>query len=127
MRPSAKSAFEFLDQALLCGASRLVPGDMRAEWMREWRAELWHVRQERAPMDQLSWQAEREIALFCIGAFQDAFCLGRQRWKLSMPSLTMQGSAMQCILLLAICLIAAYGIALLSPGVRAERLLSQRP
>jgi hypothetical protein len=120
-------AFQFFDQSLLYGASRLVPGNRRAEWMREWRAELWHVRQERAPMDQLSWQAEREIATFCIGAFLDAFCLGRHRWKLRIPLVATRGSAMQCILLLAVLMVVTYGIALLSPGVCAERMISPRP
>jgi len=126
MRRSLKSAFEFIDQGLVCGASQLVPRSRRAEWMREWRAELWHVRRERAPMDQLSWQAEREIASFCVGAFHDAFCLMQYRWKLSAPLVTSRGSAMQCILLLSVFLVASYGIALLLPGVRAERMLSPR-
>ena len=66
MKPSFKPLLALIDRGLLCSAARLVPGARRADWLREWRAELWHVRQERAPMEQLSWQAEREIASFCL-------------------------------------------------------------
>ena len=75
MKPSLKLVFAAVEHGLLRCAAQLVPCGRRADWLREWKAELWHVRQERAPMEQLSWQAEREIACFCLGAFQDATCL----------------------------------------------------
>ena len=65
------------DLGLLRGASLLVPGEQRAEWWREWHAELWQVRRDCACGDEFSWAAEREIAGFCLGAFQDAFYLRR--------------------------------------------------
>jgi hypothetical protein len=124
MKPTLKLLFALLDNGLLFCAARLVPGVQRADWLREWQAELWHVRQERAPMEQLSWQSEREIAGFCLGAFQDAFCLRRYRWRLGPLLLAMHGSAAQCLLMLAGILALSYGIASLSPGVRAERMLA---
>ncbi|HYW43474.1 MAG TPA: hypothetical protein VE959_11505 [Bryobacteraceae bacterium] len=52
-----------LDLAILRGAALLVPGPLRAEWLAEWRAELWHVKQG--------------ATVFCLGAFRDAFWLRR--------------------------------------------------
>jgi hypothetical protein len=43
-------------------ASLLVPSDRRAEWIEEWRSELWYIPPCRA-------------TIFCMGAFQDAFWL----------------------------------------------------
>jgi hypothetical protein len=77
-------------------------------------------------MEQLSWQAEREIASFCLGAFQDALCLRRYRWRLGPLLTALHGSAAQCLLMLAAILAVSYGIAWLSPGVRAERMLTSR-
>ncbi len=126
MKPSLKLLFAAFDRLLLGCAALLVPSDRRAEWLREWQAELWHVRQERAPMEQLSWQAEREIVGFCLGAFQDATCLSEPRWKVETLLTALRGSAAQCLLLLFALLAFSYGIARLSPGVRAERMLSSR-
>ena len=39
-------------------ASRLVPKEQRAEWLAEWRGELWHVK--------------TDAAIFCLGSFRDA-------------------------------------------------------
>jgi hypothetical protein len=126
MKPSIKPLFALIDRGLLCCAAQFVPGLRRADWLREWQAELWHVRQERAPMEQLSWQAEREIACFCLGAFQDATCLSEPRWRLGPLLAALRGSAAQCLLMLFALLAVSYGIARLSPGVRAERMLSTR-
>jgi hypothetical protein len=126
MTPSLKPVFAAFDQLLLGCAARFVPGGRRADWMREWKAELWHVRQERAPMEQLSWQAEREIASFCLGAFQDAFCLSQHRWKLGTLLNSLHGTAAQCLLMLFAVLAVSYAIARFSPGVCAERMHSSR-
>ncbi len=53
-----------LQHTILRVASLLVPGDERAEWMEEWRSELWYIPQCRA-------------TLFCMGAFRDSFWLRR--------------------------------------------------
>jgi hypothetical protein len=126
MKPSLKPVFSAIDHGLLCCAAQFVPYGRRADWLREWQAELWHVRQERAPMEQLSWQAEREIASFCLGAFQDAFCLSQHRWKLGTLLTALHGTATQCLLMLFAVLAVSYAIAQFSPGVRAERMLSYR-
>ena len=53
--------------AILQIASYLVPGEQRAEWLAEWKAEVWYVRRSGA------WQTTG----FCLGAFRDALWLRR--------------------------------------------------
>jgi hypothetical protein len=123
MRPALKLEWAIcvLHAGLLRAASLLVPGRLRAEWRLEWRGELWHVRQACARSDRASWQGEREVAAFCMGAFQDALCLRRTGRQKRLPFSAMDGTAKQCLLALLAILAASYAIALLMPGVRAER------
>jgi len=100
-------------------ASFLAPGHQREEWWREWRSELWHVRQACTPERGISWAAECEVAAFCFGAFQDAICLRGYSAPRRIPRATTMGSALQCILLLAGLTVVSYGIGLLLPGVSA--------
>jgi len=55
-------------RAILRSAAVLVPESQRAEWLAEWRSELWHVRRD---------PGGRNVAAFCLGAFRDAFWLRR--------------------------------------------------
>ena len=111
---------------LLAGASLLVLGSQRAEWWREWRAELWQVRHEFACVGGFSWSAERAIAGFCLGAYKDALCLRRLERRTKTRStgtrLSMQfGSAWHCLLLLALLLGASFALARILPGVSVAR------
>jgi hypothetical protein len=117
---------DMLHSTLLRCASLVVPAEQRAEWAREWRGELWHVRQACSQLGRQSWGGEHEVTAFCLGAFQDAVCLrraGRQKWT---PFAGMKGTPRQCILILGTALAASYAVALLLPGVRAERSLWPR-
>jgi hypothetical protein len=105
---------------LLRCAALLAPRRQRVEWWREWHAELWHVRRACAPASTVSWPAAREITAFCLGAFQDAFCLRRNGRPHTRPFAPSRGSAAQCILVLAGAAAASSLAALLLPGVRAE-------
>ena len=128
------ASFPWAHRLLHCGllrcASLLVPAEQRAEWRREWRGELWHVRQAcstpGATLGTFTWQGEREVTDFCLGAFQDALCLRRAGRLQKPPFAAMDGTARQCLLILAALLAASYALALLLPGVRAERSLWQR-
>jgi hypothetical protein len=100
-------------------ASFLVPGHQREEWWREWRSELWHVRQACTPEQGISWFAEREVAAFCFGAFQDALCLRGHSRPRRIPRATTMGSPAQCILLLVGLVAISFGVGLLLPGVSA--------
>lgn len=126
MKPTLEWAHSLLHLGLLHSASLLVPRPQRAEWGREWRGELWHVRQACAQTGGVSGRGDREVTAFCLGAFQDALCLRRAGRRIRLPFAAMEGTARQCILILAAMLAASYAIALLLPGVRAERSLWPR-
>lgn len=55
---------DWLPWVVLRAASLLAPGDRRAQWIEEWRSELWYI-------------PRRGATLFCLGAFPDAFWLRR--------------------------------------------------
>ncbi len=119
MKPRLGSVFPALNLGLLRAAALLVPPSQCVEWQREWRSELWHVRRERAPQGIVSWRAEREVTLFCLGAFHDALCLRRHALlRLRLPGAT-PASPAYCILWLALALVASFALSLLLPGVRA--------
>jgi hypothetical protein len=109
----------FLGSGLLRAVSFFVPQRRRSEWWREWRAELWHVRQECTPARGISWTAELQVAAFCLGAFQDALCLRGECEQRRTPPAALMGSATQCLLLLIGLAAASYGWAMLSQGVSA--------
>ena len=124
MMPPSEPLFRRFNLALLRGASALVPRSQRADWLREWHAELWHVRHVCAPGDGISWGSEREIAVFCLGAFQDALCLRQQALPSHREPHASRPSPERCILHLAAILAASLLAALLLPGVGAVRSLS---
>ena len=72
--------------AILRGAACLVPGERRAEWLAEWSAELWYIRQT----------DERRATGFCLGSFRDAFWLRRNRPSNGRASLRLETPA-QCL------------------------------
>lgn len=123
MRPPFELIFRVFHRSLLGCASLLVPGRQRAEWFREWQGELWQVCIARTPMAGFSWSGEREVVEFCLGAFPDALCLRRQNAQTIMQFSSLRGSALQCILVMAVMAVASFAIALLLPGVRAEHSL----
>lgn len=53
---------ERVQQAILRTASFAAPGDRRAEWLEDWRSELWYI-------------PPHEATRFCLGAFRDALWL----------------------------------------------------
>jgi hypothetical protein len=55
---------EWPEHTILRAASLLAPPNQRAEWMEEWRSELWYVPQ-------------RHAIVFALGAFRDALWLRR--------------------------------------------------
>jgi hypothetical protein len=54
--------------AILRSAALLAPEHQRAEWLAEWRSELWHAGHE---------PRATHVTAFCLGAFKDAFWLRR--------------------------------------------------
>jgi hypothetical protein len=95
---------------LLRCAGWLVPGRERAEWLAEWRAEVWHVWHLEGGKDQ--------VADLCLGAFQDAFWL---RWynPRSVPRRILRaGSASRCSFSLAVWTAISFVVCLFLPGAR---------
>jgi len=66
----------FTSRVLLALAGALLPADLRTDWIREWRAELWHSRRSAVRSD---------IALlnYSLGAFADAWFLLRHEAAIS--------------------------------------------
>ena len=126
MMPSVEWAHRLLHFGLLRSASLMVPGQQRAEWWREWRGEVWHVRQACTPTGGVSWRGEREVTAFCLGAFQDALCIRRAGRERRLSFAEMMGTPTHCMLILVSMLAGVYAMALLLPGVRAERSLWPR-
>lgn len=121
MKPLSASGLPLFHLGILRAASFLTPGPQRAEWWREWYAELWHMRKTCAPQGIVSSCAQREMTAFCLGAFQDALCLRRHSWKKPPPLLAFRGSATQCVVGLALLLAVSWFLAEMLPGVRIER------
>ena len=78
----------WLQHTILRVASLLVPGGERAEWMEEWRSELWYIPPCRA-------------TLFCMGAFRDSFWLRRNHRVPETRTRVRLESPLSCLALLA--------------------------
>jgi hypothetical protein len=63
---------------LLRWAAWLVPVPERAEWLAEWKAELWHIWHFHSCQSRNCFRGNREVTNFCLGSFSDAFWL---RWR----------------------------------------------
>ena len=121
MKPPSDVAFSALQRSLLHVAAFVVPTGIRQEWRSEWFAELWHVRNSLARVDDsFSPQSRREILWFCLGAFPDALCLRTQSPKGSAQPVHMHGSAGQTLLWLSAIMMLCFLIAQLLPGIQAE-------
>ncbi|HEY1768212.1 MAG TPA: hypothetical protein VGG26_11175 [Terracidiphilus sp.] len=120
-------AFRVADHAFLEAASLLVPARARSEWLREWRSEMWHVRKACTPPSADPARSECAVMAFCLGAFQDAWCLSRDASPHEAPPVPVHGSAGQCLLWMAAVLIAAYAFALCQPEVRMVRNAHRYP
>jgi hypothetical protein len=125
MIPLLEMAARFIHLGLLRGASLLVPARRRSEWSQEWRTELWYVLRECSSESSATPRPIREATAFCLGAYQDAFYLRKRLWQKYPPLTEMRGSVALCLLILVALLIASWGIAVMSPGVRAEGDLSR--
>ena len=121
MKQPSDLVISIFDAALLRTASLLVPTVHREEWRREWFAELWHVRHSYVSVeDTFSWESQREITAFCLGAFPDALCLRSQPVKGNTAPVHVHGSAAQTLLCLSAVLALCFVISRLLPGVQAE-------
>jgi hypothetical protein len=77
----------WLQYTTLRVASLLVPSDRRAEWIEEWRSELWYI--------------QCRATIFCMGAFRDAFWLRRNHGVPVKRTRIRLESPLSCLALLA--------------------------
>jgi len=84
--------------AILRAAALLCPNERRAEWLAEWRSELWYAsKSELAPRVGGRWY----ITAFCLGSFQDALWLQRNTLRSEEQNTLHLESPMQCMAFLA--------------------------
>ena len=107
------------EDGLLCAAALLVPSRRRAEWLREWRGEIWHVRRCSRRFPARS--ADLAGLHFCLGALPDALEMRRIAGTTCSTGTTIHRSASYCLLVLAAILAAGWTFALHSRAIVAER------
>jgi len=115
-----------ISQALVRGAAPLVPVEQREEWLREWRAEIWHRWQFLFHTHE--WNRREKFLLLrsALGAFADAAWLLASQESVRTRISGTARSPFTCLAALALILI---GIAVGSSGLQATRemLFRQMP
>ena len=88
--------------AILRAAALLVPGERRAEWLAEWRSELWYASQKCSRELATLLGGRWYITAFCLGSFKDALWLRRNSPQLESRETLHLKSPMQCIAFLGV-------------------------
>lgn len=91
-----------------------VPRSRRQEWMAEWMAELWYVREALALRNPTVSVGHREIAAFCRGAIDDVRCL---RNLDTCTPVKASGSAVTCLASLSLLCLLSIAVAQFVPAV----------
>ena len=97
--------------ATLRGAALLVPWRQRAEWLSEWRSELWYVRQSRGT---------KGVTAFCLGAFKDALWLRRNTPCQEARKMSCLESPVKSLLFLALLAAVSLLLTIRVPHARVE-------
>jgi hypothetical protein len=103
--------------AILRSAAILVPVAQRADWLAEWRSELWHIRRDPQGVN---------LTAFCMGAFRDAFWLWRDDPSPERFSLSTESPG-RCLGWLAATAMACLALGLLLPAARKVLLSTLYP
>ncbi|MBZ5524001.1 MAG: ABC transporter permease [Acidobacteriia bacterium] len=90
---------------VLRAASLLVPRAQRAEWYREWHAELWHRIHFLHESGRLTPATQMELARDCWGSFADAAWLRFDREKVLHAAREAPRTARFCLVALALALV----------------------
>ena len=98
-----------LHLAILRVAAILLPAQQRAEWLAEWRSELWYV---------FHASDHEKATAFCLGAFQDALWLRRNSPRRDVRKLFRLESPLQCGFFLVALAAASLFFAFRLPGAR---------
>jgi hypothetical protein len=108
----------FVCTGILKVAAMLVPRKARAEWLEEWRAELWHVWHICNQSDEpAALHRKEEITAFSLGAFQDALWLRRNHISSAPRRRFQPGTPSRCILTLIVIAAASLLITYCRPSV----------
>src|SRR5271167_2794368 len=95
---------------LIRGASLLVPGALRKDWLREWEAEFAHVR---------CILETRQLWRFALGSFQDALWNRRNHIEWDHPGHRHRDSPQFCLAVLLTVLAAVCVVSFGLPMTRA--------
>jgi putative ABC transport system permease protein len=79
--PLTRSLTLALCRALLRVAAKVVPRDMRGEWVEEWQAELWHRWNHLQSAEQVTLGARLDLVLKSCGGVSHALWLARREWR----------------------------------------------
>lgn len=120
MTPPSATVVRVFAWFCLRAAALLVPRSQRVNWLREWDAEVWHVRRSCIPAEIVAANMELQVARFCLGAFQDALCIRRIRLQGQAPFSAKSGTALRCIAGFTGALAVSFVLATALPGVRIE-------
>jgi hypothetical protein len=97
--------------AILSIASWLVPGTQRAEWLAEWKSELWYaLRRSDTDVDMASRMRSGAIA-FCLGAFSDARWLKRHH-RSNSPRVWLECPLTALLILVVLAAVNAFAVRL---------------
>jgi predicted permease len=66
---------------LIRGLGVIVPHRLRANWRREWQAELYHREMLLSQWDRLDWLSKLDLLWRSLGAFADALWMQTYRWE----------------------------------------------
>jgi hypothetical protein len=103
--------------AILRAAGLLVPGKGRAEWLAEWKSELWYASRECSGETGRLLLCQGLLTAFCFGSFKDALWLRRNIPRSEEPLKRRLESPVQCLAFLgALAVLSAVIALLLWPG-----------
>jgi hypothetical protein len=91
-----------LHLAIIQAAALLVPAPNRAEWLAEWKAELWYV--------------NRRATAFCLGSLCDAFWMNRNTPAPNVRCWFRLESPVKCVMFLAGLTALSFLLAFVLPG-----------
>lgn len=112
MKSTAASPSTSAHLAILRAASLLVHRESRAEWLAEWRAELWYVSRECRCRTAVRRIGLSPLTAFCLGSLKDALWLRRNTSPLERPAKRWLESPIRCIGFLAALAASSTAVAL---------------
>jgi hypothetical protein len=116
---TVSQSFSFVPCLMLRTASLLLPSGQRDVWLQEWRSELWYFTQAAVTEAKAFLPREREAAVFCVGAFHDAWYLRCERRALVTRSVRPSRSALRTATTLFALAMFSFVAALMLPRVTA--------